>query len=105
MFDVFAESTEGLQSFRVNYLLQSSAVSSLDGETEDRFSVNPVPVAPQPQPPQQAQQQQPRPNQQRPNIIQNVNQFQDDNAVCGLPVAGFTQSLVIGGQAAGRGEW
>lgn len=29
----------------------------------------------------------------------------DDKAVCGVPVAGFSQSLVIGGQAAGRGEW
>lgn len=33
------------------------------------------------------------------------NQFQSDDSVCGVPVAGFTQSLVIGGQAAGHGEW
>lgn len=33
------------------------------------------------------------------------NQFQDDNSVCGVPVAGLTQSLIIGGQSAGRGEW
>jgi hypothetical protein len=57
---------------------------------------------PQPQPPAQRPNQQ---QQQRPTNNQNVNQFQDDNAVCGTPVAGFTQSLVIGGQAAGRGEW
>lgn len=31
--------------------------------------------------------------------------FQSDDSVCGVPVAGFTQSLVIGGQAAGHGEW
>lgn len=36
---------------------------------------------------------------------QQLNQFQDDNSVCGTPVAGFTQSLVIGGVAAGHGEW
>lgn len=36
---------------------------------------------------------------------QQINQFQDDNSVCGVAVAGLTQSLVIGGQAASRGEW
>lgn len=34
-----------------------------------------------------------------------ANQFQNDNAVCGIPVTGFTQSLVIGGRPAGHGEW
>lgn len=31
--------------------------------------------------------------------------FQDDNLVCGIPVIGLTQSLIVGGQSAGRGEW
>lgn len=47
-----------------------------------------------------------QPQTQRPNQpSQQVNQFQDVSTVCGQPVAGFTQSLVIGGQAAGHGEW
>ena len=47
----------------------------------------------------------PRPKPDYPKPNKQTNQFQDDNSVCGTPVAGFTQSLVIGGQAAGRGEW
>lgn len=35
----------------------------------------------------------------------SINQFQSDNSVCGTPVAGTSQSLVIGGQSAGHGEW
>lgn len=42
--------------------------------------------------------------QPRPEAGQGGN-FQSDESVCGVPVAGFTQSLVIGGQAAGHGEW
>lgn len=59
--------------------------------SEDRFNVEATPTAPLPQPPVKP--------------VQNGNQYQDDSTVCGVPVAGFTQSLVIGGQAAGRGEW
>lgn len=90
------ESPTGLRSYRLKYLLQAPATSQ-NGQSEDRFNVDePQPVQPQPI-------HQPKPDVVRPN--QQVNQFQDDNSVCGIPVAGFTQSLVIGGQAAGRGEW
>lgn len=77
-------------------------MTSLNGQADDRFNVEQLlPIQPiQPQPPQ------PKPDQQKPQRPnQQVNQFQDDNAVCGIPVAGFTQSLVIGGQPAGHGEW
>lgn len=43
--------------------------------------------------------------QQINELANSNNQFQDDNSVCGVPVVGFTQSLVIGGQPAGHGEW
>jgi hypothetical protein len=90
-----------LTRFRLSYNLDAP-VTSLNGQSEDRFTVEaPVePVRPV-QPPRQDPSNQ-RPNQQQ---NQNVNQFQDDKAVCGVPVAGFTQSLVIGGKAAGHGEW
>lgn len=82
----------------MKYLLQAPAPPAEneegdggDGQSEDRFNIDEIAVQPVIQP-----------QTQRPN---NPNQFQDDNSVCGIPVAGFTQSLVIGGQAAGHGEW
>lgn len=82
----------------MKYHLQAP-VTSLNGQFEDGDSQSqtqpleqPVPVRDPPRPSNKPQ-------------GQSVNQFQDDNAVCGIPVAGFTQSLVIGGQAAGHGEW
>lgn len=86
-----------MRTVRLKYRL-TAPVTSLNGQTEDRFNVHEPPTA-QPQ----VKPDVPRPTAQKPN--QQVNQFQDDSAVCGVPVAGFTQSLVIGGQAAGRGEW
>lgn len=80
----------------MNYKLEAQ-VTSLNGEsglesdTQDFQLPKPKPDSPKPNRPSGTNQQ--------------VNQFQDDNSVCGTPVAGFTQSLVIGGQAAGRGEW
>lgn len=72
-------------------------MTSSNGDSEDHFNVDDSQTI-QPQPIHKPKPDVPRPNQQ-------VNQFQDDYAVCGVPVAGFSQSLVIGGQAAGRGEW
>lgn len=78
-------------------------MTSLNGQDqEDRFTVEEpvVPIQPVTQRPA------PKPDVARPNNNQGqVNQFQSDDAVCGIPVAGFTQSLVIGGQPAGHGEW
>lgn len=133
------ETQTGLAQLRLKYHLKSS-ITSLNGETEDRFNLEghhhhhhhseeqhhqqQQPNHQQQQPhnqhnqqqpnhqqqPNNHQQPQPQPQQQpqgnpKPVNPQSVNQFQDDNAVCGIPVAGFTQSLVIGGQAAGHGEW
>lgn len=85
-------------SYRVKFLLQASQLS-LSSQSEDGVEEPEV----QPQSPQRPQ---PKPDAVRPTQSgQQVNQFQDVNSVCGVPVAGFTQSLVIGGEAAGRGEW
>lgn len=91
------ESTSGVTSFRLKYHLEAP-VTSLNGESE-LGSELPLskPDAPKPKPDS------PKPKPSGSN--QQLNQFQDDNSVCGTPVAGFTQSLVIGGQAAGHGEW
>lgn len=89
---LLTESTNGLASLRLKYRFEKLAdVTSLNTQTGDRFSIEPLPTEPLSQPSRKP--------------AQHNNQFQDDNIVCGTPVAGFTQSLVIGGQAAGRGEW
>jgi septal ring-binding cell division protein DamX len=82
-------------------------------ETEDRFNINGQHIQPKPQqnpqtqqrpsqnPTLQQQQQRPSQNptiqtQQSNNNFDNVNQFVDDNNVCGVPVV-ISQSLVVGG--------
>lgn len=84
---------------RLKYLLKAPALTN--DQTADRFSIDGAsqPTQPRPQP------QSPKPDSPRPNAPTQLNQFQDDNSVCGVPVAGFTQSLVIGGTGAGHGEW
>lgn len=104
IFVQYSESSSGLSSFRLSYRLEAP-VTSLNGQNGDNFNIQEptVPTVPiQPEPVSDV----PRPISRPINSAnQQVNQFQDDNAVCGVPVSGFTQSLVIGGQAAGRGEW
>lgn len=77
-----------------------------DNGNDDRFSLNQqINIQPQPRPTQNppihGQ------NLQNPPIQpeSNINQFQDDNNVCGVPVV-LTQSLIIGGTPVkNRGEW
>ena len=109
-----------MTTFRLKYKLRKF-------ENEDRFSINGPAVSPQQRPPQNPQQRPPQNPQQRPpqnpqqNQAQrppqnpqsspnpqnydNINQFVDDNTVCGVPVV-LTQSLVVGGQPVqNHGEW
>lgn len=103
---LFLENANGLRPFRLTYTLEAQA-SSLSGENADRFNLNGQVLQPAPAvQPQTQERPQQKPDVPRPNPSgQQFNQFQDDSAVCGIPVAGFTQSLVIGGQGAGHGEW
>jgi hypothetical protein len=90
-------------------------------EAEDRFSISgpaiqPIPqnnpARPQNNPAQRPQNNQQIPANQRPpqnpQLSQNndnVNQFLDDNNVCGVPVVN-SQSLVVGGEPVqNHGEW
>jgi phage repressor protein C with HTH and peptisase S24 domain len=83
----------GLTTFRLKFLLQAP-VTSLNENSEESFNGEGEFNQPQTQPQSQA-----------PKPFDQFNQFQNDDSVCGIPVAGFTQSLVIGGQSAGHGEW
>jgi hypothetical protein len=93
------------QTFRLKYILPAS-----DDENADRFNLGQQNIQPQPQPrppqnpPIHAQNPQ-NPLIQRPVSDSNINQFQDDNTVCGVPVV-LTQSLVVGGAPVqNHGEW
>lgn len=98
-----------MQTFRLTYRLNAA-----DG-SEDRFTVeNPnYQIQPAPQNPPISPNRPPQ-NPQNPPINinrppqnpqqtsgENINQFQDDNTVCGVPVV-LSQSLVVGGQPAGN---
>ena len=112
------------ETFRLKYILPAS-----DEDNADRFELNGQHnIQPQPRP-QQNPQPQSRPPQnppihgqnpqnppihsqnpqnpliQKPASNLNINQFQDDNTVCGVPVV-LTQSLVVGGAPVqNHGEW
>jgi len=98
---IFSE--PGTITFKLEHFLDASEIGG-GGDDGDAISLTPN---------QYQQQQQPQQQPQQPyNIVQqesrpgnNVNQFQSDDAVCGVPVVGQSQSLVIGGQAAARGQW
>lgn len=116
-FNFFLEPNGQTSTFRLKYKLRKL-------EADDRFAVNGPAVNPQPQqrPPQNPQQRPPQNPQQRPpqnpqnqaqrppqnpqsQNFENINQFVDDNTVCGVPVV-LSQSLVVGGQPVqNHGEW
>lgn len=84
-------------------------LAALDGENGDRFNLDgqynlqPQPQSPQ-NPPIHGQNPQ-NPLIQRPSSDSSINQFQDDNTVCGVPVV-LSQSLVVGGAPVqNHGEW
>jgi hypothetical protein len=79
-----AESSNGLSTFKLKYVIPAKPIVTDDYEDGTNVDENP----PNPQPNVQPNGNFPRPNQE-------LNQFQTDNSVCGIPVAGFTQSLVM----------
>ncbi|XP_070492215.1 serine protease gd-like [Chironomus tepperi] len=96
------------QIFRLKYILPAS-----DEENADRFTLSGQHnIQPQPQPQSRPPQNPPihaqnpqNPLIQRPSSDSNINQFQDDKNVCGVPVV-LSQSLVVGGAPVqNHGEW